>query len=795
MRIFLIILVFSLFVDGFSQNITISGFIEDANTGERLPGANVYETKSKNGTSTNAYGFFSLKIQNADSAAILFSYIGYSPQLLEFKPKQNIETVIKLIPGNLIEEVVVTGTREQNSESKTEMSIVSIPIKQIQLLPAIGGESDILKALQLMPGVQSGNEGSSGLYVRGGSPDQNLILLDDVPLYYVNHLGGFVSIFNTDAVSNISLSKGGFPARYGNRLSSILDVRMKEGNMKEFHGSGMFGIVASKISLEGPIKRDTSSFIVSYRRFLYDLITRPLSKKLNDGTEIGYNFYDFNLKINQKINKNNRLFLSLYSGDDKIMTKNNYGDKSNKEYYSNTMQWGNNLAALRWNHVFNRNLFSNITGTYTRYRFLTSFESVDNYINQRFSYNFLSGIYDLGIKADLEYNAGANYKVKFGFSSVYHQFKPGVSSLQQIDQSEKKDTSFGSYNLQAIGNGVYVENIFNIGKNFNANIGGRLSTYAISDNTFFSPEPRVLFNYELKRNISLKASFAQMQQNVHLLTGSGIGMPMDFWVPATNKIHPSKSKQFGLGIKKVLSSKGLEFTLEGYYKDLNNLITYSEASTFIGSQRDWQEKVENNGIGKSFGAELLIQKKYGKTTGWIGYTLSKTTRQFPGINLGKPYLYRYDRPHDISIVVSHKLSDKIDFSATWVYGTGNAISLPTGKYRAINEVPYFDEQQGGVTEYVYGGEIDIYEGINTFRMRDYHRLDVGINFHKKKKWGERTVNLSIYNLYGRQNPYYYYFESGAQYGNNGPIEGTEFRKLKQQSLFPFIPSISYSFKF
>ncbi len=799
---FCLAVLFFLFLQNqaYSQNITLSGYIYDTSTGEKLIGADIYNLKTKKGTSSNSYGFYSLSLQRHDSVTIVVSYTGYSPKKYSFYTISGIEKDFAMQPGTQLDEVEIIGSNEIPVEQRVEMSVITIPVKQIQELPALGGEPDIIKAIQLMPGVQSGNEGSSALYVRGGSPDQNLILLDDVPLYYVNHLGGFVSIFNADAINTVSLIKGGFPAHYGSRLSSVLDVRMKEGNTKETHGGVMLGMIAAKAYVEGPVKKDKVSYIISFRRFLYDLLTRPISKIAFDGMSIGYNFYDFNAKINYKINHKNRIYGSFYMGDDKVLSKIKEKSGSVKNISKYVQKWGNLVSALRWNHLFNQKLFSNLTLAYTRYRFLTDLSNTykhDN-INEQYYNRFVSGIYDLSFKADFDYIVSANYRMKFGLAGIYHTFEPGTTGYRSSGNNAMRvDTSFGNNYLNAWESAVYMENEFEIGLRLGFNIGVRASLYSVNNKNFYSFEPRVMANYRFGKTVSIKASYAKMQQYVHLLTSTGAGMPVDLWVPATDKTPPSISNQWAVGIAKSFKKGMFEMSIESYYKEMKNLIAYKEGATYLVASTDWEDKVEKNGLGISYGIEFLFQKKTGKLTGWIGYTLSKTTRQFENINNGNPYPYRYDRRHDVSIVVIYKLKENIDISATWVFGTGNAFTMAVGKYYIINDNYTQSDYPGNPANFFgYSSEVHIYDGKNNFRMRNYHRLDVGINFHKKKKRGERTWNVSIYNVYNRQNPYFYYFVTRTVHDSQGNvIEGTRKTIVKQQSLFPIIPSVSYSFKF
>jgi hypothetical protein len=595
-----------------AQQITISGFIIDSSTGEKLIGANIYEQSSKSGAVSNNYGFYSIGIPTKDSIELIFSYIGYNTvtQIISAKASQTIH--VELTSGNLLNEVIINGVKEISIEKRNEMGVLTIPVKQIENMPALGGESDILKALQLMPGVQSGNEGSSGIYVRGGSPDQNLILLDDVPLYYVNHLGGFVSTFNTDAISNIKLIKGGFPAQYGSRLSSVIDIRMKEGNQKEFHGSAMIGMVASKISVEGPIKTDTTSFIISVRRFMYDLITKPISKIVFDGVGIGYSFYDFNAKLNHRLSDKDRLFFSCYAGDDIISFR--VKDKKTNEtsLMENGTNWGNTLAAFRWNHIYGHKLFSNVTLTYTRYRYKTELSNntkAEDYSASLYN-SYISGIYDFNAKIDFEYFVNSSYKIKFGANGIYHTFKPGVTKYRIGENNAySTDTVFGNYNLDASEGAIYLENEICLWEKLNFNIGGRLSSYFVEDTSFYYPEPRILMNVMITNRFSIKASYASMQQSVHLLSNSGVGMSTDLWLPATKLVQPEKSQQYSLGVAQTLKNNSIEFSAEAYYKNMTNLISYKEGANFTGLLSDWQDNVEKQGVGISYGIEFLFQKK------------------------------------------------------------------------------------------------------------------------------------------------------------------------------------------
>jgi len=779
---FLFFLIILLNLSAIAQKTTISGYVLDKQTGEKLIGANILIKNTSKGAVANNFGFYSLSVNNSDTINLIISYIGYKAQNKTIIAQQNQKINFYLESSTEIDAVTVTATKP--IEQRTEMGVVEIPMKQLELIPTLGAEADIMKAYQLMPGVQSGNEGGSGLYVRGGSPDENLILVDDVPLYYVNHLGGFISVFNADAINSVKLIKGGFPARYGSRLSSVMDVRMKDGNMKEFHGNVSMGIITSKIALEGPIKKDKASFFISARGMPWELIYRPFTALTTGYVSMGYNFYDINTKLNYKISSKDRIYFSFYKGDDNAVVKlidlyDISGQKGNM-----TLRWGNTLGAFRWNHLFNQKLFSNTTVAYTKYRYTTEYNFGDRGEQDKFFQQFSTSINDITLKSDLEYSATNNYKIIFGFNSIFHDFSPGNTKYSITESGQNiMDTTINYANLQVPENRIYVENIFEIGKFVSGNIGLHASHYFVEHTNFYSLQPRLLLNFMPTRKISFKASYSEMQQNVHLLTSSTITMPMDIWIPATKEIKPSKSKQIAAGVYKSFGKGQYEFSLETYYKTSDNLIAYKEGTSFGGIAKNWAEKIETGGTGTSYGLEILLQKKQGKTTGWLAYTYSRTERQFENLNNGKKMPFKYDRRHDISLVVSHRFNKNIDLSGTWVYGSGYPYTLPIGKYEMVNEgasnISRYNEQNMWYDETVF-----IYADRNTYRMRAYHRLDVGMNFRKQKKRGTRTWTISVYNAYNRQNPYYYYTKI-----KNNKVQ------LYQQSLFPIIPSISYSFKF
>ncbi len=774
----------------FPQEVTISGYIQDAKTGERLPYANVYEPNLKIGTSTNSYGFYSLTFPSKkDTISLVVSYVGYKSWKKNIFLRKNTWLIIDLFPETFVtEEVKVTAEGYDRIEEKSQMSQISIPIKQIENMPAFLGETDVLKTIQLLPGVQSGSEGNSGLYVRGGSPDQNLILLDGTPVYNANHLFGFFSVFNSDAIKNVNLTKGGFPARFGGRLSSVLEINMKEGNNKEFKGQATIGLIASKLTLEAPIVKDKTSFIFSARRTYADILARPFLPKNEKG---GYYFFDINAKVNHTFSKDDRLFLSIYTGNDKFYADSEYDYEGHSSSNNFGLGWGNITSTLRWNHLFSSKLFANTNLTYSNFTFFSDIESssknkIENK-SEAYKVNYNSGIRDFSGSIDFDYLPNPNHYIKFGGNLIHHTFNPGVT---QFKVNENNGTNLDTVltpvtSHKNFESNIYIEDDFKISNSLKANFGIHSSLFAVEGKSFYSIEPRISLRYLLDR-WSIKTSYVMMTQYIHLLSNSGIGLPTDLWVPTTKRILPQKGQQAAIGFAKTFDYKNeiYEFSIEGYYKTMTGLIEYKEGSDFLGLKSDWQDKVEI-GNGRSYGTEIFIQKKTGNTTGWLGYTLSWTDRQFDGLNFGKRFPFRYDRRHDISIAVTHSFTNGIDLSAVWVYGTGNAITLGIAEYRSSSS-PAEKFYYSTLDEYDDYRKITFYNKRNGFRMSAYHRLDISASF----KWGKNDRNkftVGVYNAYSRKNPFFYYFDN--DWKNNGK------RVLKQVSLFPILPAISYTYKF
>ena len=788
------------------SNITISGYVQEAESGEKLIGGTVYDLNSGKGTITNDYGFYSLTLPK-DSIRLRISYIGYQTQIFETFLEADVSKIFYL-KDQMLKEVEILSSQEEQVHIKAEMSTVDLSMDKVKSLPALLGENDIMKTIQLLPGVQTGSEGSSGLYVRGGGPDQNLILLDGVPVYNASHLFGFFSVFNSDAINSTKLVKGGFPARYGGRLSSVIDIKMKEGNMKKFHGQGSIGLISSKISLEGPIIKDKTSFIVSARRTYLDILARPFiaasqrNQSTKDGGDPnnistnngGYFFYDFNAKINHKISDKHRLYFSHYMGKDKAyldaVDNYSYDSTVGTDTTNSILRWGNIISALRWNYMPTNKVFINTTLRYSKYDFLIAFgnnstETTNSITtNQNFSYAYVSNIEDWSGKVDVDWMPNPDHLVKFGVGDIYHTFTPGVNQFQfsnSQDSISALDTTFGANKHYAHEISGFIEDEWTVNGRLKGNLGVHYSSFLVGNSHYSSIQPRLSFRYLIDDQTSFKLGYAKMAQFLHLLTNSGIGLPTDLWVPATEKIKPQFSDQIAIGLARTFNNK-FEVSLEGYYKTMDNLIEYKDGASFFDSQTDWQDKVFI-GRGVSYGGELLIEKKVGKTTGWIGYTLSWTDRQFDSINFGNSYPYRYDRRHDIGIALTHEFNDNVNLGIVWVYGTGNAVTLAREAYSSFNS-----SMIDNINNFNLPGqsiEVGHISNRNNYRMPSYHRLDVSVNLKKQKKWGERTWSFGVYNAYNRQNPFYLDFTTD----NNGNPQ------LSQFSLFPLIPSFTYAFKF
>lgn len=759
---------------------TLSGFVRDSLSGESLIGATV-QVQDDGSVTSNQYGFYSLTLP-AGEYTLLVSFAGYQLQQLTIRLDKNISYNFQLLPRGALQEVIVSSRRKDGNVMNAQMGKIDLSMQQVKAVPVLLGEVDLLKTLQLLPGVRNAGEGNTGMYVRGGGPDQNLILLDDAIVYNTGHLFGFFSIFNSDAIKNISLIKGGMPSQYGGRLSSVLDIAMKEGNMKKFEVEGGIGAIASRISVQGPLKKDKASFIVSARRTYVDMLVKPFIKKSSNYHGSGYYFYDLNAKVNYKFSDKDRLYLSGYFGRDV------FDFRSRQRSFSANIPWGNSTATLRWNHVFNRKLFANTTFVYNDYNFAFGATQQD------FTLNLASGIRDLTGKIDIDFYPSPSHKMKFGGIFTKHRFTPNILTGNQGDTRLEPNNESKKYALES---GVYVQDDWTISDRLQASAGLRFSNFTqIGPYTIFQTdedgnkldstmygkgktvknygglEPRLTLRYTIDEATSIKASAGRNLQYIHLVSNAGSTLPTDLWVPSTYRVRPQISWQYALGLFRNFNNNMFETSVEFYYKSMLNQIEYGEGYT--PSLKDPESEFVF-GKGWSYGSEFFFNKTKGRLTGWLGYTLSYTWRKFPGLNDGEKYPAKFDRRHDLSLVSMYQINPKWKVSGVFVYGTGNATTLPERFYVV-----------SGVLTQEYGK-------INTYRLPAYHRLDLSATLTPKKKpaqkWEQSWV-FSIYNVYSRLNPYFIYFDQ-----EGSALSGELKIQPKQVSLFPVIPAVTWNFKF
>lgn len=765
---------------GYSQikKYSISGYIKESGTNELLPYSNVYLPQIKNGVISNDYGFYSLLLPEG-KYIIEYSFIGYETLKKEIILTENIRLDAFLSSGFELKEVTLTA--EKKEIDQVQMSTLKFTSKQIIELPAIGGEKDVLKAIQLMPGVQSGSEGQSGFYVRGGTNGQNLILLDEAPVYNAQHLFGFISLFNGDALKSIDLIKGGHPARYGGRLASVLDLKMKEGDMNNYKGSLSVGLISANGTMEGPIKKDKSSFIISARK----TYAEPLMK-LASGENLSYGFYDLTSKLNFSLGKNDKLYLGGYFGNDALKNiDNDFGTNFR-------FGWGNSTGTIRWNHIFGNSLFSNTSIIYSHYEM--GIKSTEKFEGSDFSFDYGSSINNYTLKLDFNYYPSLNHSIKFGTIQTKHRFVPRtlITDDKINPNANKKITE----KIDALEGAIYAEDEWKLNSFMKGNFGLRYSYFNVTNKFYGGLEPRGSVLLSLSNSTSLKTSYNKMYQYIHLLSGTGVGFPTDIWIPATDNIKPQESNQGAFGIVHKVKNSGFDFTLEGYYKEMYNIISFKEGASFFnlnnisGNQltnADWKNLI-TNGNGNSYGMELLINYKKDSFYGWIAYTLSWVKFQFDELNFGKEFWANYDRRHDLTLVGVYKLNEKINFSANWIFKTGNAITLPLSVFDPnMHRIATQDEFiiWEGNTRSVFQHLIaPNYGEKNQFRAEAYHRLDLNVQFRKEKKLGVRTWEIGLYNTYSRANPYYYFISR-----KDNQIQ------LKRKSLFPVIPNISYKYNF
>lgn len=759
------------------QPRVVSGYVRDSTSGETLLGANVVARGLTIGTATNSYGFFSFRIpQGVDTIEV--SYVGYAPRRLVVAQIPDSVITVYLRPDATIAEVLVEGQQHHEGSRSARMGTVSIPKRAMLEAPMLLGERDVMRVVQLMPGVQKGREGTSGLYVRGGGAGQNLIILDDAPVYNAHHLLGFFSLFNGQAIKSIELVKGGFPARYGGRLASVLDIVMDDGNLREYHGSVGVGFVAANASVQGPIVKDKASFLVTARRTYIDALLRPFMS-LSTGVPSLY-FYDFTAKVNWQVNPRDRLYLSGYFGRDKFGLREKDDNNSESEF---GLWWGNATGTLRWNHVFSPSLFMNATGIYSLYRF--SVYADLRFAGEHFWQRFYSGIQNGGVKIDFQWQPHAWHTVRFGGAALGYQFTP--SAVEARSEMLGQDTR-DRVHVYSAENALYVEDDMRLWGWGRLNAGFRLSHYATKNLNRVSVEPRLSTSIYLTDRLSAKASFAMMTQHLHMLMRTGFGLPTDLWVPATRKLPPQRSWIVAAGLTQDLPWN-LTASLEGYYKRSRGVLHYREGAGYfspgdaLGSTAGFWENRVVRGSSWSAGVEFLLQRRVGNLNGWIGYTLSWTRMQFSEINNGRSFWAGHDRRHDVAVVLMYHINSHWRVSGTWVYGTGNAFTLPVALYDGAGLPLSKHHSTRRIMEY---GEY------NGMRMGAYHRMDVGVQWVKQKRYYERVVSFDIYNVYNRKNPFFYLLDT-QRTSADGKLQ--ERVQVKKASLFPIIPSVSITFNF
>lgn len=750
----------------FAQDFTLSGFMRDASTGEELLYATVLVKETGQGVTTNLYGFYSLTLPKGDYT-VQYSYLGMTTMEVQIALSVNIKQDIELSSGGInLDEIVIKAKKENENVTNTEVSTVTLSMKDAKLIPVLLGEQDILKTMQLLPGVSANSEGSSGFFVRGGDADQNLILLDEAPIYNASHLLGFFSVFNSDALKDVKLYKGGMPAEYGGRVSSVMDIRMKNGNMKEWKVSGGVGLISSRLTAEGPIQKDKGSVIVSARRTYADVLARPFLG--DDFSDLSLYFYDLNFKANYKLGEKDRIYFSAYNGRDVFGTE-NFG-----------FDWGNTTGTLRWNHLFSDKLFSNTTLIYSDYDYGFKVQAGGNAIS------LSSGIYDYNVKQDYNWYVNPKNSLRFGWQGIYHRLKP---SQFTIEGSEGDGETLEEQ--KALEGGFYIANEQKVSDRLSLNYGLRLSTfsnigaytektydefdnvltettYEDGDvyNTYYGLEPRLNATYLLNDVSSIKGSYNRNYQYLHLLSNSSSGTPTDFWIASSTLVKPQIADQIALGYFRNFKDNIYEFSVESYYKNLQNQVGFEDGGSAVNNTDIESDLVF--GDGRTYGLEFYLKKKKGDFTGWISYTLAKSERQFTEVNNNSWFSARQDRTHDLSIVGMYQITPRLNASASFVYYTGDAVTFPVGKY------------------FVDGSLVNLYGDRNSERMPDYHRFDFGLTYILKdsdKFYSD--LNLSIYNVYNRKNAYSIDFEID----DNGQTQAT------QLALFGIVPSLTWNFNF
>ena len=777
------------------QKYSISGYIEDAETGERLIGAYIYCKDISKGTTSNEYGFYSFSL-NKNLYEITCSYLGYQPATFTIDLNKNIKNNFSLSPSVTLKEVVIYSTRK-GAKLKNLVDLHDIHFKQISNTPTLGGEQDLVRYIHTLSGVKSGGDGVGGLFVRGGNADQNLILLDGVPVYHPSHSGGLFSIFNTRIIKSSNLYKGSFPARYGGRISSVLDVRMKDGNNKSMQGEVSIGLVSANVTAEGPITKDKASYIVSYRRSILDPWIKTLSSYINQLAdkegETRYFYQDLNAKVNAIISQTDRMYLSYYQGRDDFESFTSRTVDADglfiDEKRRQTVNWGNIIGAFRWNHLFSDKFFSNTTLTYSQFDFFSSEKNAlvrQSLVSTDTTSNFIqykSNIVDLGIRFDMEYIANDAHRFRAGLGGLQRQFNPRLFALNEDSnlpenflnvESTFSDSIHNLLQVKATELSAYIEDELSLGTRIRFNIGLHMANFLVQTKTYTSIQPRFSARFKLHPRAILNASYAQMSQYLHILSNGGFGLPNEFWVPATSKIEPQESQQYSLGFNIILPWD-IDFVVNGYFKKMKNLITYREGASFIVggalgeenvfSALNWENKV-TKGEGESKGIEFELSKTFNNLDFSANYTYSITNRTFENINRGETYPFRYDKQHALNIFSKFQFNDHLSASVFWTYHSGNAITIPQSQFTILPEdviVLNFKSKNG-------------------FRTQAYHRLDLSVKYKRFSKKFRSEFDIGFYNIYNRSNPLYYYLKKD-------PLSKPSYKKV---TLVPILPSIRYT---
>lgn len=751
-------------------NATISGVMKDAQNGETLIGATVEALGLKKGNVSNEYGFYSFSVPAGnDSITLRYSYVGYESVFRKIKPVGATRLDISLSPaGSMLNEVVIKANAFSEKVRSTEMSVATITTKEVKALPALFGEADIIKILQLKPGITPGSEGTTGLFVRGGNNDQNLIVLDEAIVYNASHLFGFFSTFNSDAVKDVKVYKGGFPSQYGGRLSSVIDVRMKEGNNQKFSGSGGLGLISSRLTLEGPIQKDKSSFIVSGRRTYADIFTRLVNKANEDKVDYNkipdYYFYDLNTKVNFTLGPKDRLYLSGYFGRDVF--------KFSDQNFNFLFDWGNATGTARWNHVFGPRLFANTTFTYSDYRY-----RIQN-ILQGFSFKLGSNTKDANTKIDFYYQPSNTHTIRFGANATYHNFIVGRLKAGSDDGQINFESG---QTFDGMEYGTYFSDEWAIRPNLKVNYGARISAWQNKPAFYAGFEPRVAANFSISDRWSLKGSYSRMNQYVHLLASSGLSLPTDIWYPSTRGVKPEKSDQIAIGTS-YLVGQNILITWEAWYKWLQNSVDFIDGAELFANNNIENELTFGRGYAYS-PLELEIEKKDGKLTGWIAYTLAWVRRgAFSDINNGNYFPPRFDTRHNLNVVALYNINKRWQLTATWVYTSGYVGWLPVGRLT-------FQDAPGAPLQLV----VPVYGARNSYRVPAYMRADLGVVYRFKTKRLENDLTLSVYNATDRRNPFFLYID--VKTSGTGTEQSIDAIVAKQVSLFPILPSLTWNFKF